>query len=47
MDYTMTLAVKRYLCSWMGQDQVEIQPQAGVFKIKGVDVLAGARKMLG
>ncbi len=47
MDYTMTLTVKRYLCSWMGQDQVEIQPLAGVFKIKGVDVLAGARKMLG
>ena len=46
MDYTMTMTVKRYVCSWQGQEMIEIQPLAGVFKVKGVDVLATARAML-
>ena len=46
MDYTMTMTVKRYLCSWNGQERIEIQPLAGVFKVQGVDVLATARAML-
>ncbi|MBW1712582.1 MAG: phage major tail tube protein [Deltaproteobacteria bacterium] len=46
MDADMEFAVHRYVASWDGQEQIEIQPLARIFKVQGEDMLAETNQII-